>query len=107
MKNRICVALSRAREGLFIVGNMQLLSACSKTWRLINEELIDQQSIGDHLPLKCTRHSNVTEIKISSDFGNIKYGGCGYDCGFSLECGHLCSSICHTEVFDHVCDNCN
>lgn len=107
MKNRICVALTRAREGLFIVGNMQLLSACSNSWRLINDEFIRQHAIGDHLPLKCSRHGNVTCIKCSDDFGIMKFGGCGYDCDFSMECGHICSIVCHTEIFDHVCDNCN
>lgn len=106
MENRISVALSRAREGLFIIGNMQLLSACSKTWNLINNELMSQQSIGDYLPLLCTRHGCVTEIRNVTDFGLLKYGGCMNSCDFLLECGHACSSVCHTELFDHFCDYC-
>ncbi|XP_053676712.1 NFX1-type zinc finger-containing protein 1 [Anopheles nili] len=61
-KNRICVALSRAREGLYIVGNMRLLAKCSKTWAAIDRKLREQNSIGDSLPLQCVKHGQVMEV---------------------------------------------
>ncbi|XP_004523170.1 NFX1-type zinc finger-containing protein 1 [Ceratitis capitata] len=49
-KNRICVALSRAKLGLYIIGNMPLLAKCSETWRSIEEKLIAQEAIGNKFP---------------------------------------------------------
>lgn len=62
-KNRVCVALSRAKEGLFVVGNMNLLAANSKTWREIQAELTTQGAIGDEMHLVCSTHQNVTKVR--------------------------------------------
>ncbi|XP_054725604.1 NFX1-type zinc finger-containing protein 1 [Anastrepha obliqua] len=50
-KNRICVALSRARHGMYIIGNMSLLAKCSETWRVIEQKLKAQEAIGDTFPI--------------------------------------------------------
>lgn len=49
-QNRICVALSRARMGLYIVGNMDLLADCSSIWNSIREKLNIFDAIGEKLP---------------------------------------------------------
>lgn len=49
-ENRICVALSRAKMGLYIVGNMDLLANCSVTWDKIREKLCVLEAIGDKMP---------------------------------------------------------
>jgi len=43
--NRVCVALSRARNGLYIMGNMKNLIQ-SLLWKEINKILVDANSIG-------------------------------------------------------------
>jgi len=48
--NRVCVALSRARHGLFMIGNMSCLKAESETWNRINDILVEMKSIGSILP---------------------------------------------------------
>jgi len=45
IQNRICVALSRARYGLYIMGNMNNLKH-SSIWKQINNALLKQISIG-------------------------------------------------------------
>lgn len=62
LKNRICVALSRAREGFFIVGNMELLSKNSSVWQKIENELKQQNAINDEFYLRCRTHDNVTTV---------------------------------------------
>ena len=62
LKNRICVALSRAREGLFVMGNMDLLAKNSPIWQEIQTELLQQMSISDELLLRCQTHENVTRV---------------------------------------------
>ena len=44
--NRICVALSRARCGLFVIGNMNLLAEVDDTWKKIVTSLIETNRIG-------------------------------------------------------------
>lgn len=51
-ENRVCVALSRAKQGLFIVGNMDMLAANNKTWQEIRKSLQDQDAIGSSMPLR-------------------------------------------------------
>ena len=52
----MCVALSRAREGFYIMGNMQDLIAQSELWSETNKVLLDQEAIGNSLALKCHIH---------------------------------------------------
>ncbi|PSN54487.1 hypothetical protein C0J52_05534 [Blattella germanica] len=53
IENRVCVALSRARKGMYIMGNMKNLTENSDIWPKINETLQQQQSIGKELELQC------------------------------------------------------
>lgn len=53
IENRVCVALSRARKGMYIMGNMENLVQSSDIWPKIEEVLIAQESIGQHLELRC------------------------------------------------------
>lgn len=46
IQNRICVALSRARNGLYIMGNMDNLTQSSSIWKDICCLLTNQQSLG-------------------------------------------------------------
>lgn len=47
IRNRVCVALSRAKEGLYIVGNMKMLKEASGIWKKINEKLEKLNAIGE------------------------------------------------------------
>lgn len=48
-ENRVCVALSRAKKALYIVGNMDNLSQSSPMWKEIKRILDDRNSIGKFL----------------------------------------------------------
>lgn len=67
-KNRICVALSRAKHGLYIVGNMSCLSKASKIWREIDSILKKQEAIGKDIILKCSTHN--TFLSVGYRFGH-------------------------------------
>ena len=45
-ENRVCVALSRAKEGLYIIGNMDNLNAASATWSELKNILQNNNVIG-------------------------------------------------------------
>eukprot|EP00347_Sterkiella_histriomuscorum_P016766 403351933 len=110
VSNRVCVALSRAKQGLFIFGNATCLykyqeqlqrrqqvqlDEQSQLWRLVLEYLERNQFIGDKLQLECSQHQFVTEIKNPEDFQNVPEGGCSRICDAGLVCGHTCEKICH------------
>ncbi|KAI0779559.1 hypothetical protein C8Q74DRAFT_1217042 [Fomes fomentarius] len=90
--NRTNVALSRAREGMYILGNATNLSSRSKMWREVVEELRKRDCLGSAIPVACQRHPQKVEFvskpgqlpRIAPD------GGCLLQCDTRLNCGHLC-----------------
>jgi helicase required for RNAi-mediated heterochromatin assembly 1 len=103
--NRICVALSRARNGFYIVGNMKLLSRSSELWYNIQRCLKSQNSIGRALALRCQTHQTITEVESPDDFSLVQSGGCCKTCRATLPCGHVCFLVCHTNRAAHLCEN--
>ncbi|XP_061715965.1 NFX1-type zinc finger-containing protein 1-like isoform X2 [Cydia pomonella] len=105
-ENRICVALSRAREGFFILGNMELLKRNSTLWTNIAQTLADNGSLGSNLKLKCENHGQITEITSLEDFVKVPEGGCLLDCKYNLACGHPCPRMCHAYDIAHASIQC-
>lgn len=123
--NRACVALSRAREGLYLFGNLQQLAVKSNVWSHVLRRLASEQyGIGSKtLVLQCDRHGHQTtvrlvhatsicyalpnryfQIKVSQDFQRLApFGGCAMPCTFALACGHLCEKQCHGLAMEHQC----
>ncbi|CAH0548132.1 unnamed protein product [Brassicogethes aeneus] len=107
IENRVCVALSRARNGLYIIGNMELLAANSEIWPKVKETLVNQQAIGESLPLVCQVHPyKKTFVKCREDFLKVREGGCDLQCNGSLPCGHICKMLCHVQDRDHAKSRC-
>ena len=53
IENRVCVALSRAKHGLYIIGNMNSLDSKSTLWKEIHSTLKEHEQIGSELELIC------------------------------------------------------
>nr|CAD7448951.1 unnamed protein product [Timema bartmani] len=106
--NRVCVALSRAREGLYIIGNMDnLTERSSSVWGEIKETLVKQEALGTHLTLRCQNHPDqVTLVASHEDFKQVKEGGCKLPCMALLKCGHTCKSVCHRKDLEHENKKC-
>ncbi|XP_069075559.1 NFX1-type zinc finger-containing protein 1-like isoform X2 [Pleurodeles waltl] len=99
--NRVCVALSRAKKGLFCIGNMQMLSAVP-LWRNIIEVLKSNGQIGKELKLVCENHpKNICYVSKAEDFASVPEGGCLEACEYRLECGHACTLVCHPYDPEH------
>ncbi|KAH9488055.1 NFX1-type zinc finger-containing protein 1 [Bulinus truncatus] len=102
VNNRICVALSRAKKGLYAIGNFDMLSAQSKLWHKIVETFHKDNLIGDFLPVECQNHSDCKQlIQTKSDFKKCPEGGSGQDCMYRLDCGHVCELRCHGYDTEH------
>ncbi|CAI7581715.1 unnamed protein product [Penicillium crustosum] len=102
--NRACVALSRAKYGLYIFGNAQCVSKHSHFWHSVTNVMSENQQesrIGPALPLYCTRHNQETLIQTLKDWNAIT-DGCNKPCGKNLPCGHPCPRKCHGSEHDWV-----
>ena len=104
--NRICVALSRARQGFYCIGNFKLLKSKCKLWQEICDDLETKNSIGATLDLVCKRHHKVTSVRTSREF-DITFGGCKMPCGERLICGHACETPCHVSDHFHKKGQCS
>uniref|UniRef100_A0AAR5PM44 RZ-type domain-containing protein n=1 Tax=Dendroctonus ponderosae TaxID=77166 RepID=A0AAR5PM44_DENPD len=105
IQNRVCVALSRARNGLFIIGNMSILlnsNSENEIWKKVNTVLEEQNAIGSHLLLRCQIHPvKLTKVSKSLDFEKVSEGGCDMICNVELDCGHTCKRLCHIQDTEH------
>ena len=110
--NRVVVALSRARHGMYVLGNAALLAQWSESrqgrgrpgaqlWTSVLASLVGGGHIGDALPLVCQRHPSViTRVREAGDFSAVADGGCTLPCEERLECGHTCPQRCHSDGHD-------
>lgn len=101
--NRVNVALSRARKGLYCIGNFDCLAEKSQLWKDLLQNLAAQEAIGDALPIFCQNHTEFkTLVKCKEDFASVPDGGCSRPCTLRLPCGHSCPSVCHVIDVEHV-----
>lgn len=104
--NRVCVALSRAKKGLYCIGNMNIL-ANVPLWSKIMHTLHAKGNIGQSLLLTCQNHPKTkTFVSNKEDFSKVPEGGCSLPCEYRLDCGHVCTRACHPYDVDHKKFNC-
>jgi superfamily I DNA and/or RNA helicase len=60
--NRICVALSRARNGLYVIGNFNMIRANSPLWDTICNAVEERGQFGREICLICSNHPNTSII---------------------------------------------
>ena len=102
-ENRICVALSRAKHGLFCIGNFKMLYDFGHKWADIIRAVNEEKLLGWNLELTCGRHpENDVSVREPKDFDKRPEGGCTKPCDFRLKCGHVCKLFCHTFDPEHI-----
>ncbi|KAL4908894.1 hypothetical protein BDW74DRAFT_187382 [Aspergillus multicolor] len=96
--NRINVLLSRAKHGMYIIGNAQT-SCHVPMWEAVMKMLEAESDIGPKLELQCPRHpESKIYVARPEDFAvPAPEGGCSEQCGLRLKCGHTCKFKCHTK----------
>ena len=96
ISNRVCVALSRAKHGLYIFGNSScLLGSKLKLWQDVVDYLKENKFFGNALKFKCVNHDIVAEVKSKEEFSKVPEGGCQRPCAVRMDCGHVCKRKCH------------
>ena len=102
--NRINVALSRARNGMFVIGNFEMIRAKSKLWNDILRTREERGELGEQLQLVCENHRDTPLcVECAEDFAYAPYGGCALPCTGSFpSCGHDCTLSCHPLSHDFI-----
>ena len=100
VENRICVALSRAKMGFYIIGDFTMFGA-NAIWANILK-LVGKHR-GPGLPLYCPNHPDNEGIDAvtDKDFDHVPEGGCILPCEYRLPCGHTCPLVCHGYDPEH------
>ncbi|KAK0381656.1 hypothetical protein CLIM01_01022 [Colletotrichum limetticola] len=96
--NRINVLLSRAKHGMYIIGNSHT-SSHVPMWAQVTEILQNGGNFGNRLELQCPRHlQNKSFVSQPEDFLRFSPdGGCKLRCDRRLACGHACTGPCHSD----------
>lgn len=101
--NRVNVALSRAKKGLYCIGNFDCLAENSDLWKKLMSDLTRQQAIGNALEIYCQNHTDYkTLVNSKNDFDVAPEGGCRRPCDARLPCGHSCTRVCHIVDREHT-----
>lgn len=101
--NRINVLLSRAKHGMYIIGNSSTYYNVPM-WEEVIDMLSASDCIGTSLELQCSRHPD-TPIRVSEP-DHFKLfspeSGCNLPCDKRLHCGHSCTGRCHSDILHNV-----
>ncbi|KAI9182941.1 hypothetical protein H9P43_003857 [Blastocladiella emersonii ATCC 22665] len=106
--NRVNVMLSRAKLGMYLVGNAALLEAKSDLWATLFGVMREQDLIGPAFEIGCQNHPETRHL-IDDPAGFRQHapeGGCTIPCEATLKCGHNCRRLCHGDDRDHAAAVC-
>ncbi|XP_052804207.1 NFX1-type zinc finger-containing protein 1-like isoform X1 [Mya arenaria] len=100
--NRICVSMSRAKKGLFIIGNKRTLCSGQSKWQSIIVKMCKMNAVNTNITLVCQNHpERKVYVENVEDFMQCPDGGCYEKCTFEMSCGHVCPKHCHSYDRKH------
>ncbi len=100
-KNRVMVAISRARCGFYIFGNSTNVMGADPdesrdVWTKVWNGFAEQRRVfRGAIEAACQNHGSQVRFSKPGDFVD-NAGGCTVRCGDTLRCGHTCQLRCHT-----------
>ncbi|EKX36930.1 hypothetical protein GUITHDRAFT_116953 [Guillardia theta CCMP2712] len=99
VENRVNVLLSRAKHGMYLVGNTETITFHDRMWTKVLGLLSQRACVGDAFPIVCQKHPNdIRYCKHPQDFLRLSQdGGCMLPCEARLSCGHVCPRACHPD----------
>jgi hypothetical protein len=106
-EQRVNVLLSRARFGMYLVGNSSTLLQSPggrSTWGPIIDMLQEFRQLKKGLPTVCQLHSDDDSVELCTpeEFRTLRpNGGCLRKCDFRLPCGHVCPQMCNPTDRSH------
>ncbi|KAI7880615.1 hypothetical protein K492DRAFT_147074 [Lichtheimia hyalospora FSU 10163] len=101
----ISLALSRAKHGLYIIGNVPSLG--KGVWANVTQQMRARGMLDSHLTVTCKSHPDTTnQLGHYKDFDLVRNGGCNRICNTLLECGHACEELCHHLKHANAANKC-
>ncbi|KAF6028545.1 ZNFX1 [Bugula neritina] len=79
IENRVCVSLSRAKLGMYVFGNFDMICKDSEVWTKIVKDAQACGEFGEELNLSCVRHSEPALVKTPEDFKKKAPLGCSFN----------------------------
>ncbi|KAF9982115.1 hypothetical protein BGZ75_006502 [Mortierella antarctica] len=107
--NRANVLLSRAKHGMFLLGNAGLMrQERNGIWPKVIEELSRNERIDKGFRIVCKNHPNTKNIIETPEALRTvaPNGGCTVACGRNMPCGHVCPLSCHPDDEKHQLVKC-
>ncbi|KAG2789761.1 hypothetical protein PC129_g8833 [Phytophthora cactorum] len=120
LQNRMIVLLSRARLGMYVVGNAEYFGETShwkKTFELLEKDAESDNTdavectiykgprIGAALPICCPEHRE--SVALTKEERDLKLGFCTVVCSVELSCSHECDLMCHWPQVNMHNKNCS
>jgi hypothetical protein len=105
---RINVLLSRARNGMILIGSASTLRNASSAearlnWGKVLSLLEQRSSLLSAFPAQCQLHGTITMLDSPEAFEqHAPHGGCMKPCEELMPCGHKCTLQCHAYDRGHV-----
>ncbi|PAA47594.1 hypothetical protein BOX15_Mlig026662g3 [Macrostomum lignano] len=107
--SRRCVAQSRARRGMYILGNADCLAGCQEhqLWRRLIQSMTEVGCLGPRLALVCPRHRDATpaprrEVTDANEGFPTSLDFCDRLCDAFMDCGqHKCQKLCRSPRHSH------
>ncbi|ETP10987.1 hypothetical protein F441_13483 [Phytophthora nicotianae CJ01A1] len=120
LQNRMIVLLSRARLGMYVVGNVEYFGETihwKKTFELLEKDAESDNTealectthkgtrVGAALPICCPEHRE--SVALAKDECDLKLGFCTIVCSVELSCAHECGLMCHWPQVNKHNKNCS
>ncbi|KAG0000655.1 hypothetical protein BGZ80_006325, partial [Entomortierella chlamydospora] len=100
-ENRTNVLLSRAKHGMYLIGNASLMEKEKhRLWPKVIGELRQYNRVGEGLPIVCKNHPHIENFASTPEMLSTMSpdGGCSEPCNFDMSCGHICPKFCKLSL---------
>ena len=104
---RRVVAQSRARLGMYFVGNIRNYSSNSAHWKTLISSMKQSDRAGNSIQICCAQHGGSFNVALNDSDSLIQGNPCAKPCGMLMGCGlHTCTQQCHGSGVDRhsVCN---
>ena len=106
--DRRCVAQSRAKCGMYFIGNHDLFKE-DKNWLQLLHGMYKSECLGSQITVQCPFHQDTSKVQArdANDIKRILHGFCKEECGHIYSCGkHKCREPCGTQHNHRYCKSC-
>ena len=109
--NRRCVAQSRAKCGMYLVGNLKTFTTTKSVWTKIIREMGKNDCVNSTFDIQCKKHRHQKQLTIGTteelmSIVNDSARLCNIPCGELFPCGneeHACKKACCPSSSHHLC----